>query len=456
MTDVTARDELQTLAGKLQAVRQFQRVYPPGHPRLVEAQKDCHSTLQGLLRRYPKLQIAYAQDEFVIGSVQVPARSETLQKFARTLEDVGVGRLVFTDGLRQWEVQRFLDLLAADRGDLESRGGIEQAVREAGIEHIEAGRLSVDGRRHEDPDVLFRTWEAYSTGLRIVRALRSQARTRGVLESLEEAKQFVAQLVYLGLQETRPLLAVHALKVNDEYTFTHSVNVAMLTVAMACSLPFEREQLEPIGLAALLHDIGKERVPREILQKPGKLTPEEWQIMKLHSLYGAQMLAKAEGVGDLAPVVAYEHHLAYQSDLPGFGQWPLNLVSQIVALADVYDALRSVRPYQTTAPPDTALEIMARGMGTKFDPDLFDGFSRMVGYYPPGTCVRLQSGALGISHTSNPHDPRRPRVALVQTPAGERIDPPELLDLGDPDSVVDAIAEVIDATAVGIDPLSVL
>ena len=221
-----------------------------------------------MLRRYAPLQIAYAEDEFVLGTAQVPAHGETLQKFARTLEQVAVGRLVFRDGVRQWEVQRFLDLLATDHSELELRGGMEAALREVGIEHINASALSVDARQYEDPDALFRTWEAYSTGLRIVHALRGEARATGVLESLDEAKQFVAQLAYLGLQETRPLLAVHALKMHDEYTFTHSVNVAMLTVAMACSLPFDQDQLEPIGLAALLHDIGKERVPSEILQKP--------------------------------------------------------------------------------------------------------------------------------------------------------------------------------------------
>lgn len=289
MSDATIRDQLHVLAGKLQAARQVQHVYPPGHPKVVQAQKECYATVRALLQRYGRLQLAYAEDEFVFGTVQIPARSETLAKFARILGDVGVGRLVLLDGVRQWEVQRFLDLLATERSELEARGGIERALGDAGIEHIEAGPLSVDGRRHEDPDVLFRTWEAYSTGLRIVRTLRLQARTHGVLEGLEEAKEFVAQLVYLGVRETRPLLAVHALKIHDEYSFTHSVNVAMLTVAMACSLGFEKAQLEAIGLAALLHDIGKERVPREILQKPGTLTPEEWQVMKRHSLLGAQM-----------------------------------------------------------------------------------------------------------------------------------------------------------------------
>lgn len=167
------------------------------------------------------------------------------------------------------------------------------------------------------------------------------------------------------------------------------------------------------------------------------------------------MLVEADGIGDLEVVVAYEHQLAYERDHPDYDRWPLHFVSQVVCIADVYDALRSNRPYRSELPPDRALEIMDEEVVDKFEPELFQGFAHMVGYYPPGTCVRLDDGACAITYRPNPEDLRRPRVLIVCNPAGHRIDPPESADLGNGASHR-SIIEVIDSEQAGIDPFDYL
>ena len=171
------------------------------------------------------------------------------------------------------------------------------------------------------------------------------------------------------------------------------------------------------------------------------------------------MLATTPGVGELPPVVAYEHHLRIDSELAERG-WRPNIVSQLVTLADVYDALRTSRPYRDAMPPDTALETMEKDVGTRFDPHLFDGFSRILGYYPPGTCVRFDDDSIGVVHSSNTQDPRKPRAFVVRDAAGDVVVPAEPIDLidrsnGEHESIA-GIVEVVAPEAHDIDPMNFL
>jgi HD-GYP domain-containing protein (c-di-GMP phosphodiesterase class II) len=222
---------------------------------------------------------------------------------------------------------------------------------------------------------------------------------------------------------------VQALKSHDEYSYTHSVNVAMLTVAIATSIGVSHEALHEIGLAALLHDVGKELIPLEILLKPGKLDDDEWIVVNRHGRDGARILAATEGIGDLPPIVSFEHHLAYHDELRTDPDWRPHLASSIVCIADVYDALRSERPYRAGMAPDKSMKIMQEDVGRLFDPDLFEGFFRSMGYFPPGTTVELADGTIAIVHSSNLDHPSQPRVLAVRSAAGESIVPPERLDL---------------------------
>jgi len=170
------------------------------------------------------------------------------------------------------------------------------------------------------------------------------------------------------------------LQASDDYTVAHSLNVCVMVVAQAAGMDLSEAVIRDIGLAALLHDIGKELVPAEILNKPGKLDPGEFAKISLHPVLGAAHLRKMSLGSDLPVIVCYEHHIRHdRSGYPvsRFTDVP-HPASQMTQIADVYDALRTNRPYRTSLDRETALGILREGRGTEFEPALLDRFLFMI------------------------------------------------------------------------------
>jgi putative nucleotidyltransferase with HDIG domain len=170
------------------------------------------------------------------------------------------------------------------------------------------------------------------------------------------------------------------LQAHDDYTITHSLNVCVIVVAQAVHLGFSEAQVQEIGLAALLHDIGKETVPPEILQKPGRLDAREFERVAEHPVAGAKILRKIDCGSDLPMIISFEHHVKFdRSGYPAirFGG-TLQPASYMTQIADVYDALRTYRPYRKSLDRGTTLAIMKDGRGKEFEPRLFDRFLELL------------------------------------------------------------------------------
>lgn len=453
----TNRQEFRGIATALLTGQRALTLYPSGHPHVKTAFADCFRVLRTLLQRERQIPIVLTGNEFVVGDLQIPIAGEAFGELAKLFRHAGIEKLIFSEGLRSWELQSLLRTLNMDEEKLAEAGGVEAILEAEEVEHILASTLAVQAGEDQGDDMLVRAWETYTAGLRVIRRLRRGYRTNGTLENLAETKEFVRDIVDLGAQQTRPLLALQALKVHDEYSFTHSINVATLTLVIAQGLNFSRYDMHEITLAAILHDIGKESVPGEVLRKPGKLDSDERKEMSKHALIGARMLATTEGVGDLAPIVAYEHHLKQTPDGLDAVKWRLHIVSEMVTIADVYDALRSTRPYRGAIPSDRAMEIMQKEAEEKFNPDLFAGFARLVGYYPPGICVRLSNGETAIVYKTNPDALRRPAVLVVHGADGGKLIAPRRTDLANHDDCRDlSVAAILDAEEAGVDPFDYL
>jgi putative nucleotidyltransferase with HDIG domain len=182
------------------------------------------------------------------------------------------------------------------------------------------------------------------------------------------------------------MLALTALSPAGDYTFTHMVNVAVLTMALARTVGLEGRLLRGIGLAAMMHDIGKVRTPREILTKPERLTEAEFRIIERHTVDGAEILRRTPGMPTLVPVVALEHHLRIDgSGYPaGARRYTLNIGTMMCSIADVYDAMKSQRTYQPSYPSDRILHVLQRRSDRpQFDPHLVHRFAQLLGI-PPG------------------------------------------------------------------------
>jgi putative nucleotidyltransferase with HDIG domain len=272
------------------------------------------------------------------------------------------------------------------------------------------------------------------------------------------ARKIIDSLAKLVSQDRTSLMALTALKRYDNYTFTHMVNVSVLAMAQARSLNIEGPMLREFGFAALMHDIGKVHTPLEVLNKPDKLSKDEFSLMKQHVVDGAHILRRTPEMPALAPVVAFEHHL--RQDLSGYpenvGHRDLNLCTQIVSIADVYDALRSNRIYREGLPSERIRAIMTQKDSPAFNTKLLRRFINLMGLFPVGTLVRLNTEEVGVVTHEHPTDPFRPQVKLLLDRLGQPVETQMLVNTWDADDRGQfrvAVVEAVDPDTVNIDPL---
>lgn len=188
------------------------------------------------------------------------------------------------------------------------------------------------------------------------------------------------------------------LKNHDEYTFRHSVNVTVISIVLGKALGFGRDKLMNLGMSALFHDVGKTKVPLEILNKPGRLTPEEFDEIKKHSRYGCDFVKAHLYLPAIVHVSVLEHHEKYNGEgyPDGISGNTITKFARIIAVADVYDAVTSKRPYSEPMEPADAYDLIVSSSSTHFDPDIVRVFSRTIAPYPVGSVVTLSDGRMGI------------------------------------------------------------
>jgi HD-GYP domain-containing protein (c-di-GMP phosphodiesterase class II) len=254
-------------------------------------------------------------------------------------------------------------------------------------------------------------------------------------------KRAVQAIVDQVLNNEGSLMGLTTLRDYDEYTFTHSVNVCIFSVALGRKLGFSKLQLFDLGMAALFHDVGKSRVPLEVLNKVGGLTDEEWRIMQAHPWLGVLTLFGLRGYGEIpyrGMIVAYEHHM--KVDLTGYPkslrERVLSIYSKIIAVADGFDAATSRRVYQTVPiEPDQVLKEMWENPRRGYDTVVVKAFINLIGIYPVGTCVILDTYEVAVVHSANPDvaHVHRPVVRVVTTPDGAIQHPGFLADLAHKD-----------------------
>jgi len=230
----------------------------------------------------------------------------------------------------------------------------------------------------------------------------------------------VQDMVTHIIEDIEVYTAISTLRVVDDYTFTHSVNVAILSMCIGKRINLSRSSLERLGICALFHDLGKITVPPEILNKPGKLNARDFKKLKEHSMNSARLILKLRTTRDRKAKILlppFEHHLKY--DLSGYPHinWkkPLTLFGRIIGIADVYDAITSPRVYRKAIlSPDRALGLMLDGSGKDFDPILIKVFINMLGIYPVGTLLRLNTGELVLVESLSPKkDEIRPLACIM-------------------------------------------
>ena len=219
------------------------------------------------------------------------------------------------------------------------------------------------------------------------------------------------------LSNKNVLLSLVDIKSMDNYTYAHCVNVAVISLVLGISLNLSKSNLTHLCIGALIHDIGKSFIPKSILQKPDKLTKEEFEIIKTHSQYGYNFLGNFFDLSSHSKLIALQHHerfdgLGYPNQTSGTD---ISYLSRIVSIADVYDALTSDRPYKRAMCPNDALEYLMSNAGTAFDYDMVNVFCKIIVPFPEGTIVSLSNGDIGIVEKTIPNFPLRPIIKIVKS-----------------------------------------
>lgn len=232
---------------------------------------------------------------------------------------------------------------------------------------------------------------------------------------IDESKQLVSECVTSILANPNAMFWLSRIKDSDEYTSEHCLRVSIMCIAFGQLLGFSPEELETIGMCGLLHDVGKMKVPQEILNKPGPLTDDEFKVMKEHTVLGYIFLKQHGGVDEVVCDVAHAHH--ERVDGKGYPQRleseRIGLYPKIIGIIDAYDAITSDRTFRDGLAPLEALGILFKERGTHFDTELVEKFIQMVGIYPPGSLVEMTNGETGIVLAANPDQKLKPKIEII-------------------------------------------
>ena len=438
-----ADDLLRRLAAAIRGAQ----LYAPGHPLVTRSVTSLLETLATAHQYMPSVTIGIVGEDLVVGDIPIRDAASTMGELMRRVQQAGIERIVIDRGVQSDEIVRLVETVSrSESGD--------QTAALSRLPHIRVGRLQVDEQTEAGVGDIATFRKLYDDAVKVAERLWESAGVEGIPDA-DAARGMVDSLAQAVAQNRTALLALTALKNYDNYTFTHMVNVSILTMGQARGVGIDGPLLREFGLAALMHDIGKVKTPNEILNKPDKLTEQEYEILKKHTVDGAQILRKTPEMPTLAPVVAFEHHLrADGTGYPSAQRPQLNLATTLCGIADVYDAMRSQRVYQPAFPTDRILAVLQRNDGKQFDQNLVRRFVQLVGIYPVGNMVRLYNGEIAVVMKAHAPDPYRPRVRILMTADEMPLPNPIEINLWEMAEEQDnAIQSPLDPADYGIDPL---
>ncbi|HYK83418.1 MAG TPA: HD domain-containing phosphohydrolase [Gemmatimonadales bacterium] len=424
------------------------KLYPLENAQVQKALDELAQTTKQLLDVEKEVELRLQGEFIFVNAVRLRLDLDNYASFSHilgVLHQSGIGVVRIDEGVDRRQLQVFVSLLlttaAKEAADPDKVFDLGKKLTEAGVTHIS---VEPPVETAEDAEDAERQKEAakrtYARSVAVTKEVINSIRM-GRTANVKKVKRAVQAIVDQVLNNEASLVGLTTLRDYDEYTFTHSVNVCIFSVALGRKLGLSKLQLYDLGMAALFHDVGKSRVPLEVLNKQGGLSDEEWRIMQAHPWLGVLTLFGLRGYGEIpyrGMIVAYEHHM--KTDLTGYPKSlrprQLSMYSKIVAVADGFDAATSRRVYQTVPiQPDQVLKEMWENPRRGYDPVVVKAFINLIGIYPVGTCVILDTYEVAVVHSANPDvaQVHRPVVRVVTTPDGALQHPGFLADLAQRD-----------------------
>ncbi|MFH0777139.1 MAG: HD-GYP domain-containing protein [Candidatus Eisenbacteria bacterium] len=414
------------MVNQLYVVLRSVRIYEPNNASLVNALSGLLAVVRASTGSWGSVTLETAGGCLYVNGIRLRVDVSGYASHRYIVDEMrkfDLRNITFTEGLKLEEARSFayaLGQLGAGQGSFErlahlfDENKIESILISKGVPADESQEQADSNQAGEAAK------KTFFSAIKIVKQIMNSASQFEAVK-LRRAKRVVQGIVDSILNDESFMFGLATIKNHDEYTFNHSVNVCIYSVALGQRLGLSKSRLSQLGMAALFHDIGKVEISWDILNKPGGLNAQEWETVKSHTVHGVKLLSRLSRLDERslhAIVVAYQHHL--NMDLSGYPSLPvtrsLDLFSRVVRITDAFDAMTTVRVYRLVAcAPHESVLFLLREAGRSFDPRLVKVFVSMVGIYPVGTVLELDTGetAVVVKPARDIADIARPLVKVI-------------------------------------------
>ncbi len=426
------REQEQTIVNIIRALGtslRNRRLYPPTHPLVRSPVENCFSDIFLFFADQQALALAISDGTLVFEGVPIFKLTSSLELFMERLATIGISAIVFEKGLSPEDIECFIRFLHETKEEGLSPSDVQERIESLGVTHI---RVKPPEEEEEDDFSLAR--DTYNNAVNAVVSVLQEIRL-GRIPSGAESERVVKDMSGMLQRNRDAILALTMIKNFDEYTYNHSVNVAVIALALSDALSLSSQEKTEIGVAGLLHDVGKTQLALDLIRKPGSLTVSEFEEIKKHPEQGFVLLGKMSHIRPASAYMVREHHMRY--DMKGYPElgpeYAVHDKSQIIAVADCYDALTTMRSYQSAKSPLEALEIMRTLSGKSLDGKIISVLNSVMGKYPIGTMVRLTSMEVGVVTGVGPVGQGPIKIAVLVDPRGNPLLRPEEVNLDEVD-----------------------
>ena len=413
-------DEIKQVVQVLAAAIKGLRLYAVDHPATNKQVEALQNGLFSLLHHKKKIKMGILEGTLFVEDHLFMQEFPAAIELAKLLESRELLGIEFTAGLSAGEIQTLLYLIHSS--ETKGQDSADSLVSQ-GVKRIRAVAAEDDEDDQQPRKV-------YRKALKVVDQIFHDVRM-GEIPSSVEAIKVVKSMAQLTINEPHAMLALSMLKDYDNYTFTHSVKVSVISLAVGRACNVTDEQLKTLGLGGLLHDLGKLRVDVNIITKPGRLTEEEFEAIKEHPGFGANIIQEMEEVTPEIMQIVLGHHLRY--DRSGY---PADRAGEIVsplvemaAIADAYDAMTTLRSYQRPFTPRKAINRLKEIAGSFLHPGYVGLFIDSLGAYPVGSLVRLDNNAIALVTKVDTRDTSLVDLKVLFSTAGKLLEEPYMLEL---------------------------
>jgi putative nucleotidyltransferase with HDIG domain len=429
MSTIAPEEILKSINASLKS----RKLYPAGHPAISTPVKKAYELLSVALQQKRSIAVGLVHEAIVFENDPIENSEKLYPDLVEYMTDKNADAILFEKGFLEKELSNLFDILS---GPQLQGAGLQKELHAKGVTHITLKSI---------PTGKGNFLKIYNGAVAVVKDVMGEIRM-GKIPRSEPVNNIVDEMVESVLDDPSAMIGLTMIKNYDDYLFNHSVNVSVLALSLARALNLGHDEIHDVGVAALLHDVGKTGVSEDIIRKPGGLSSDEWEKVKEHPVMGSNIVKRMDGLKEHIGQMVLEHHIKH--DHSGYPKTKdsLHPYSQILTVCDAYDALTTLRVYQTPNNPVEAIKIMMNLSGRHFDPETLKAFLGMIGLYPIGTMVRLSTNEIGIVTKIIPEEPARPVIRVIYDKDENTLDDPFDLDLGK-NNDVSILATVNPATA---------